>query len=100
QCLCAPGRNRTCDNWIRSPLLCPLSYGGLHKAYAGAPNGWLTGITSTCRGRFIEEPVPAIDAEPPVVAPRHGVPHLCPLVGVAQPVRAPGCGPGGRGFET
>ena len=28
------------------------------------------------------------------------VPHLCPSVGVAQLVRAPGCGPGGRGFET
>src|ERR1700722_11695450 len=25
---CAPGRNRTCDHWIRSPLLFPLSYGG------------------------------------------------------------------------
>jgi hypothetical protein len=29
-----------------------------------------------------------------------GVPHLWPSVGVAQLVRAPGCGPGGRGFET
>jgi hypothetical protein len=32
--------------------------------------------------------------------PRDDVPHLCPSVGVAQLVRAPGCGPGGRGFET
>lgn len=23
-----PGRIRTCDRWIRSPMLCPLSYGG------------------------------------------------------------------------
>ncbi len=28
----APGRIRTCDRRIRSPLLCPLSYGGVWSA--------------------------------------------------------------------
>src|ERR1051325_1757 len=38
-----PGRNRTCDQWLRRPLLYPLSYGGscrilpsLAKAKLGA----------------------------------------------------------------
>ena len=29
--VCAPGRIRTCDKWIRSPLLYPLSYRGVAK---------------------------------------------------------------------
>ena len=33
--------------------------------------------------------------------PKHGLsPRLRPLVGVAQVVRAPGCGPGGRRFKS
>jgi hypothetical protein len=30
----APGRIRTCDRRIRSPLLCPLSYGRIRLTYA------------------------------------------------------------------
>jgi hypothetical protein len=30
---CAPGRIRTCDRRIRSPLLCPLSYGRIRLIY-------------------------------------------------------------------
>ena len=30
----APGRIRTCDRRIRSPLLCPLSYGRIRLMYA------------------------------------------------------------------
>jgi hypothetical protein len=30
----APGRIRTCDRRIRSPLLCPLSYGRIRLIYA------------------------------------------------------------------
>src|ERR671910_466241 len=33
----APGRIRTCDRRIRSPLLCPLSYGRIRLIYAGNP---------------------------------------------------------------
>ncbi len=29
----APGRVRTCDRRIRSPLLCPLSYGGIGQLF-------------------------------------------------------------------
>src|SRR5215218_9809484 len=32
----APGRIRTCDRRIRSPLLCPLSYGRIQLIYAGS----------------------------------------------------------------
>jgi hypothetical protein len=32
--LSAPGRIRTCDRRIRSPLLCPLSYGRIRLIYA------------------------------------------------------------------
>src|SRR5215208_7558272 len=36
----APGRIRTCDRRIRSPLLCPLSYGRIRLIYAGfSPSG-------------------------------------------------------------
>src|SRR5215207_11549822 len=36
----APGRIRTCDRRIRSPLLCPLSYGRIRLIYAGfLPSG-------------------------------------------------------------
>ena len=31
----APGRIRTCDRRIRSPLLCPLSYGRIRLLYCG-----------------------------------------------------------------
>ena len=31
----APGRIRTCDRRIRSPLLCPLSYGRIRLTYVG-----------------------------------------------------------------
>src|SRR5829696_2047871 len=33
----APGRIRTCDRRIRSPLLCPLSYGRIRLIYAEFP---------------------------------------------------------------
>ena len=37
----APGRIRTCDRRIRSPLLCPLSYGRIRLIYAGfSPPGY------------------------------------------------------------
>ena len=85
----APGRNRTCDHWIRSPLLYPLSYGGTQPEQpdiAGRTHGRIFRRTSRHGMGCRRTP--------------GGVPHLCPSVGVAQSVRAPGCGPGGRGFET
>lgn len=46
----APGRIRTCDRRIRSPLLCPLSYGRLRRAGEGnrtpiaSLEGWSSAI--------------------------------------------------------
>jgi hypothetical protein len=67
----APGRIRTCVERIRSPSPDPLGHGG-SKAVSHDGSG------DRC----------------------DGMPHWIPSVGVAQVVRAPGCGPGGRGFKS
>jgi hypothetical protein len=48
---CAPGRIRTCDRRIRSPLLCPLSYGRIKLIYAGnlPPGSSLKTLVSAVR---------------------------------------------------
>ena len=90
----APGRIRTCVKRIRSPLPKSARPPGLrHDAAAAQPD--IASLTAVHRG---VGPLRccAVRSGPP----RERVPHLCPSVGVAQLVRAPGCGPGGRGFET
>jgi hypothetical protein len=45
----APGRNRTCDTRIRSPMLYPLSYRRLYKNGAGEGNRTLVaGLEGQC----------------------------------------------------
>ena len=82
----APGRIRTSDPRIRSPPLCPLSYGRVKRRvppYFCAP--MCTGAAAP-QGRFRSD---AADGT------------LCELRGGGSSVgRAPGCGPGGRGFES
>src|SRR5690606_37311681 len=75
----APGWIRTNDRRIRSPMLCPAELQGpaCHRATAPAV-----------------APAPIPLSEPPGASPMLA---RC-TVAVAQSVRAPGCGPGGRGF--
>ena len=74
----APGRIRTYDLVIRSDLLYPLSYGGGHQRNTAKPDGarWapLDWVTRNLRRSH------------------HG--------GRSSVGRAPGCGPGGRGFKS
>jgi hypothetical protein len=44
--------------------------------------------------------VPGVGGSSPLAHPFLGSPRCDNMVGVAQVVRAPGCGPGGRGFKS
>src|SRR5207244_1354776 len=54
----APGRTRTCDLGIRSPLLCPLSYGraAVKLAHGGRTRGAIVQLLPV-RGRAMGHPV-------------------------------------------
>jgi hypothetical protein len=69
--------------WVEATRSVQLSYGGEHDRRADAAPRRLTRLT----------PPDATRESPPV-------PCLCRTVAVAQLVRAPGCGPGGRGFKS
>ena len=79
RCGRTPDRTRTCNLRGRSSLLYPVELRGRDKGrpLRSAPGTLL--IRLTPRGRRLAS---------------------AGMVGVAQLVRAPGCGPGGRGFES
>ncbi len=83
----APGRSRTRNLVGRSHPLCPVE---------------LRGRAWSCRPTHSSTRVPPSTWNP-VMDDSGGVPccvGCSPMVAVAQLVRAPGCGPGGRGFKS
>ena len=88
----APGRSRTRNLTGRNRLLYPVELQGRPPSVV---NGFRAARSRGSRARA----VPRARDDHVVTRLRGGVPYWWALVGVAQLVRAPGCGPGGRGFD-